>query len=903
MLKFKLPKKFKRTSGLTVLENGRLHAVRYIWEEGLQIKQLVDKGIYRGKSGIAIEETPKDYLKNFLRGDSTGKKMVWWDDNFIDQNLSYENAAKIIKLMDSIFKTIMKEEGFQSRTIHNDRSLGTEMYENDNYEELIDCIKHTWDKAYRIAYESITKNELPNELIHQEFSPRYMQPERMIDPIVNYLADNDKCTMEVPGGSGKSKCAFRISQLICEALGLPWKVLGVGNNISVTVQLCNEYSKFYKGQTGQRLLDLYIIGSINANDYRLLESWANVYSVSNDKLSLYLKQAYDSPNNCAFFVVNKSANDFLALADKIKVNFKKFFTILDEIQDYSRETGIPKMVTNSQCAIINPKYGHLIGLQLGLSATHIPRPEHITDVRAVYNDDLDKFGPCIARVTEIEARSFGWICDKQGVVIPIPTDDIFADAIAENAIFNIEMFGVNKPFNPVTYVGVEGIRLLSHNNKILVLVSRRVDIEMIASVLRLYQDNGQLDNNFNIIEGYAECNNACINNFNKSSRAIMIATRWIGVGNDTYTCDCTLPLYNPESRAFIRQFGMRSDRVYQDKVSTFALVASESRLEDSPWFESLQMISNGEQLNIVSQAQFRQERESVIGGTRNVTLIRPERTERPEIALQWEEIMRLVSTKAYIDEATGKTRFSEIVGINETNYNYEMIRNFVQDKDYLSLARWADCLDGLRYYAYAYKQGWHLSICDELGLKYSKEFNEEMFNEFMIKYNPTTKQEFDMYAKQENCVSLRKIAVREGWFDNNSVQNAKVGWKNKATVTLPMLKKWIKDNNLEGTGAGTARQLPLTDDKSGFGYSSQRMMSAYNKFVKLGKLEPILTNPKGRDTGKKINVIDKEGNIVNTFNKLKDAGDALDINPTSISNVLRNDTKTAGGYRFEYAKN
>jgi hypothetical protein len=106
---------------------------------------------------------------------------------------------------------------------------------------------------------------------------------------------------------------------------------------------------------------------------------------------------------------------------------------------------------------------------------------------------------------------------------------------------------------------------------------------------------------------------------------------------------------------------MRSDRVHNNKVSTFALVASESRLEDSPWFEPLQMISNGEQLNIVSQSRFIEERESVIGGRRNVTLIRPERNERTEVAVQWEEIMSLVSSRKYIDEITGETLFSKIV--------------------------------------------------------------------------------------------------------------------------------------------------------------------------------------------------------------------------------------------------
>lgn len=841
-------KKSKRTSGLKILKNNHFHAVRYIWEEGLDIKQLVDKGIYRVKSGIAIEQTPKDYLKNFLRGDSTGKKMIWWDDNFIDQNLPYKDAAKIIKLMDNIFKTIMKEECFQSRAIHKDRSLGTEMYENDNYEELLDFIKHTWNKAYRIAYESVTKNELPNGLVYEDFSPRNMQAEKMINPVFNFLKNNDKCTIEVPGGSGKTKCGFRISQLVCKALGLPWKVLGVGPNISTTVQLCNEYSKFYKGQTGQRLLDLYIVGSVKNNDHRLLESWANVYSVSSDKLPLVMKNCYNTPRNCAIFVVNKSTSDFLALADKIKVNFKNFFTILDEIHEYSRETGIPKMVINSQCAVINPKYNHLFGKKLGLSATHILRPEHITDINVVFNDDLDKFGPCKSRVTEIEARSFGWICDKQGVVIPIPTDDIFTNAISENAIFNIEMFGVSKPFNPITYVGVEGIRLLSYNNKILVLVSRRIDIKMIASVLRLYQENGKLDNNFNIIEGYAECNNACVNNFNKSKRAIMIATRWIGVGNDTYTCDCTLPLYNPESRAFVRQFGMRSDRIHNNKVSTFALVASESRLEDSPWFESLQMISNGEQLNISSIVQFREERESVIGGNSNVTLIRPERTERPEIAIQWEEIMKLVSTKAYIDEATGKTCFSDIVGDIHCKY---------------TRADWDMVLE---------------------------------------KYKPTCRHELvNALIEEFNADGLIYAAHDYGWYYAGFFEKNDAG-RDKYEYSYDDCIQWMEDNNVIGKTRTDVTNIKSKDNKSVIKGDGRRIMKFYNQYLKNDRCKDVLAiTTRSKSNVPEIVQLTKDDKFIKQW-KSSDLERHPDYNRPAIQFVLKGKTQTSGGYKWEYAK-
>jgi superfamily II DNA or RNA helicase len=690
----------KRTSGLTIINN-KFHAVRYIWEEGLTIKELEDDNIVRVKSGIAIEETPKQYFKSFLRGDSTGKQMIDWNNNFIHQDLTYQQASKIIKMMDNCFKQIMKDEGFQSREIHNDRKLGTEFYESNDREELIDSIKRNWDKSYRIAYENVTKTELPDNIIIQEFSPRNKQQEEIIDPVFNFMKTNNKCTIEVPGGAGKTKCSSRISQLICnEILDGSWKVLGVAPTITTTIQLCNEFSKFYKGQTGLRLIDLYFIGSANPSDYRLLESWANVYSVTTNetKLKKALKQSYKSKRDCAFFIVNDSVDNFLTLTKSINIDFKNFFTIIDEIHTYSTENGNPRLIQSPSCAIINPKFDNLFNKKLGLSATHINRDiTLISDTNAVFNDDEDKFGPCKVRVTEIQAREWEWICDKQGLIIPIPTTQEFTDAIEQNSTFTLDLYGKTEVFNPITFVGVEGIKLVSHNNnKILVLVSYRADVADIARVLRSMQEQDDINPDFEIIEGYAEYGNACVNKFNRVKKSIMIATRWIGVGADTYTCDCTLPLYNPQSRAFARQFGMRGDRQYENKITTFCLIGNENQLEDSPFWESLQMISNGKQLEIVSESEIIQPRSRVTGGRGNITLVRPDRLIPTTIFAKWQEISSHVATRTYIDE-NGNTLFSQIVN-GLINYTPEMVLEFVKTQGYTSKTEWQECEEGNKYY-------------------------------------------------------------------------------------------------------------------------------------------------------------------------------------------------------------
>jgi superfamily II DNA or RNA helicase len=872
MSKFKFPKNVRRTSGLTILD-GKLHAVRYIWKEGLQIKELVDNGIYRVKSGIAIEETPQQYFKSFLRGDSTGKKMDWWDDDFISQNITYNQAAQIIKKMDNVFKQIMKEEGFQSRAIHNDRRLGTEMYESDNLEELIDTIKSTWSKAYRIAYEYVMKEELPDSVIIPEFSPRYMQQEEMIDPVVNYLMNVDRCTIEVPGGSGKTKCSSRISQIMSEQYGA-WKVLGVAPTVATTVQLANEFAKFYKGQKGERLMDLYFIGSVNPSDYRLLESWANIYSVSNvDKLSLALQQAHNSNRDCAFFVVNKSVEDFLLLADSINVDFKKFFTIIDEIHTYSTESGRPRMVTSSSCAIINPKFDHLFGKKLGLSATHINRDDvRVEDPLAVFNDDVEKFGKRVVQVTEMQAREWEWICDKQGVLIPIPTEGVFEDAIEQNAAFELDLYGKTEKFNPVTFVGVEGIKLLSYNNKILVLASFRADVEDIARVLRIFQDNGNLDSDFEIIEGYAECGNACVNKFNRAKRAIMIATRWIGVGADTYTCDCTLPLYNPQSRAFARQFGMRGDRRFEGKVTTFALVGDENSLEESDnrFFESLQMISNGEQLNIVSESEFPQQRRRTTGGRGNITIVRPDRPQQTTIYEKWEEIAKHVAFRSYIDEETGESLFSKIVR-GEIDYTPELILELVKEQGYTKKIEWQECPIGNKYYSAANRLECMDWVVEQANLEYKNYWDKNDWDKFISDNgfsNKTTIKELTNAAKLHfGSDAIITKAREKQWFIEGDFAYAKCGMKEKDELTPDMVRQYIEENGLVGKSKSECTNLKSEDNKSSINYASQRVMKAYRSFRKEGTIEELF-GKKTRAT-KKVAEYDLDNNLVKIWDGVK----------------------------------
>ena len=66
----------------------------------------------------------------------------------------------------------MKLNGYTSREIHKDKSIGTEYVESDDLDSLIETIEETFNKAYKIAYEYVMKEELPNGIDLVQFEPR-----------------------------------------------------------------------------------------------------------------------------------------------------------------------------------------------------------------------------------------------------------------------------------------------------------------------------------------------------------------------------------------------------------------------------------------------------------------------------------------------------------------------------------------------------------------------------------------------------------------------------------------------------------------------------------------------------------------------------------------------------------
>jgi hypothetical protein len=118
-----------------------------------------------------------------------------------------------------------------------------------------------------------------------------------------------------------------------------------------------------------------------------------------------------------------------------------------------------------------------------------------------------------------------------------------------------------------------------------------------------------------------------------------------------------------------RQFSMRGDRKYEDKVSMLAFTAMDYQLEDSNWYKIMENISNGHIPNIVSEADFKTiiAKPGVIGShlnpnggnnVGNVTIVKANNHD-PKVFEKWEDLSKHIALKTFTDD-NGDSLFSTI---------------------------------------------------------------------------------------------------------------------------------------------------------------------------------------------------------------------------------------------------
>lgn len=674
-------KKRKQNNKPAILVNGNPYAIFYGHTEPYTIKELEDESIYRIKAGRSTNLSIKSYRKKRMKtNDLTGKKFLWWDNIFDtiidDKSLTIEECEKIAQLSDTLFKRQMRLAGYQANLIHKNEIIGDEVYESNDIDSLESFIHSTFKKCIEVAYTAITFNPFKGVIKPAIFNPRNGQEEYFINPLFDYFEVNDTALAAVHGGSGKTKMSCRLSELVCRDIyKSDWKVIGFANNRPNTIQLAYEFSKYYEGQTGKRNLNIYIVGSIDENEMMIVDGSINVISKSEShRLKKVLKDYYYGKKDCAIFIVNDSAEGFLELSLSIGVDFRKWFCIKDEVHTIVNESDVAKLETSPQCAIVNSKYRNLFGKTVNLTATPICRPDKCTNPLAVFNNDVEKFGKRVVDIDEIKARELGWICDVECIILPIPTDPIWIQSIKESRPFTLNLCGETYEIYPHIYPIIEAIRkyiIPNDKNHIIVNCGLYKDVDKIIEVLNRMKRFGLIPKEFSIIRGSAKTAQSDVNRFNNSEKAIIVATRWIGTGQDTYKADVVIPCYDPKSKAYRKQFLMRKDRLaYMGKLSWFVLPALDCQLEDSVWYEYVEYISNGMPVDIVSEADFinaTNNTSNKVGGPNNPIAgtnfgkgnVKLVKSHDSIYYGDWLKLSQPIALKKYSD-GNGNTKFSEI---------------------------------------------------------------------------------------------------------------------------------------------------------------------------------------------------------------------------------------------------
>ena len=239
----------------------------------------------------------------------------------------------------------------------------------------------------------------------------------------------------------------------------------------------------------------------------------------------------------------------------------------------------------------------------------------------------------------------------------------------------------------------------------------------------------------------------------------MIATRWVGVGQDTYMCDCVFPLYNPASMAYSKQFSMRKDRWVENKVSLLAFTEFEHRLEENIWYSRLESLSNGLSPDIISEAEFATIVDRPLGGNNrnpnggtaipNITIVRSNNHD-PIFFANFIELGNQIGTRTYTDE-NGDTYFSRM------KKAFEKSPQRVRDEAYKAFnegKKWSEfahiIVNGQKRCSLMYDYASEFKMVEEIkaiwGLKYQGKIDVNIAKERILPYKGMSVEE--RYKKQ-----------------------------------------------------------------------------------------------------------------------------------------------------------
>ena len=625
------------TSNAAIIKNGKLYGVFYLYGDyvinGLnnsksnytKKQNQIDKF---AKGGRGTNEDINSYYKSRVQtGSLSGNKdwMVWKDifsEIIKDKSLTLDEANQIMLITDRILKRELINEGLRAKDKDSRRGFGTEIYIYQNREQFKQEFEDILYKCVRAAYTYVTHKHLKGWKPLDTFKWRPNQKEKMYQPCYDALIDNDVITASIHQGSGKTNLALKLGWDICKnILKSEYKVLGFGNTRANTIQQAYAFTQFVEKQTGKKHFKTYLIGSFSDDELPIIDGCMEIISKSDiPKLNSVYRDCINNPESCGIFITFDSAYGALDQALKTKVNFKKFFTIKDEVQDLCAESDQVKLETLPYCAIVNPKYRSLFGKTINLTGTPVDRANskdkngnQCLIKEAVFNDDVEKFGIRAVTIGEIEARKYGFICDTECLIASMPATEEWLKSIKERRPIVLEDFDINNipiEIQAELIAGLRAVELALESGKthILMLVGLLKCIEStngtgLIDVLQKLADSNPLYKDVTLIGAKASRLQSDVNKFNKAKKSIMVATRCIATGQDTYMCDTLIPCYEPKSGKQRAQSGGRKDRKpYSGKISWFILPVIQGYDKDSLWYPYIEEMSNGQNLKILSTA-------------------------------------------------------------------------------------------------------------------------------------------------------------------------------------------------------------------------------------------------------------------------------------------------------------
>jgi hypothetical protein len=710
------------TSNAAIVKNGKIYGVFYSYTD------YVINGLNNSKSNYTKKQNQIDkfakvgratnedissyYNSRIATGSLTGNKdWIIWTDIFTeiikDKSLTLDEANQIMLITDKILKRELINESLRAKDKYPSRGFKNEIYVYQNRAEFKQELEDILFKCVRAAYTYVTHKTLKGWKPLDTHSWRPNQEEKMYQPCYDALIDNDVITAAIHQGSGKTPLSLKLSEDVCKnILKSEWKVLGFANTQSNVIQQAYAFTQFVEKQTGKKHFKTYIIGAFKEDQFPIIDGCMEIVSKSDtSKLESVYRDCINNPETCGIFITFDSSDGALDKALNMKVDFKKFFTIKDEVQDLCAESDQVKLETLPYCAIVNPKYRNLFGKVINLTGTPVDRVNskdkngnQCSINEAVFNDDVEKFGIRAVTIGEIEARKYGFICDTECLIASMPATEEWLKSIKERRPIVMEDFDINNIPIEIQAELIAGLRavevaLEAGKTHILMLVGLLKCIESpngtgLIDVMQKLAELNPLYKDVTLIGAKASRLQSDVSKFNKANKSIMVATRCIATGQDTYMCDTLIPCYEPKSGKQRAQSGGRKDRKpYMGKISWFILPVIQGYDKDSLWYPYIEEMSNGQNLKILSTADLiALNNQSPVGGVTkhpaggisigaNVGLIQTKAPKGPKnhnpIYFDKHKVLfDAIAIKKFTDD-DGNSRFSEII----RNFNLKTIES------------------------------------------------------------------------------------------------------------------------------------------------------------------------------------------------------------------------------------